>query len=129
MLTKLWPILAGKADANGNTILQNIFSNLLIRTSSSINSRTADVVKTGKPFHLNYFEVYFEAAEMFFYVVNCQRADKKKSSSDANKNQPTFNDGLEDLMCVRVLGVERLPAASYDLQPNLRKKKVFFFAI
>ena len=39
----------------------------------------------------------------------------------------SVDDGLEDIRWVRVLGGEKLPAASYALLPNL--KKGLFFAI
>ena len=80
---------------------------------------------------------------MFFLGANCQRADRNQLvrrstlylNIDAAHGQPTrcparptsINDGLEDIRWIHRLGGESLPAVSYGILPNLKKK--LFFAI
>ena len=72
-----------------------------------------------------------------FHVENCQHADQKQLTRqlafdldiEATYGQPgsrrarpvNVDDGLEDIRCIRGLGGEKLPAASYSLLPNLKK--------
>ena len=78
-----------------------------------------------------------------FHVENFQHADQKELTRrlgfdldiEATHDQPgsfrarpaNVDDGLEDIRWIRGLGGEKLPAASYDLLPNL--KRGLFFAI
>ena len=81
-----------------------------------------------------------------FHVENCQHADQKQLTRrqafnldiEATHGQPgscrarpvKVQDGLEDIRRIRGLEGEKLPAASYALLPNLKKKAyLVFFAI
>ena len=78
------------------------------------------------------------------HVEYCQHADQKQltrreafdldiesihgqpASCRARRPRPVnVDDGLEDIRWIRGLGGEKLPAASYALLPNLKKKHIF----
>ena len=76
-----------------------------------------------------------------FHVENSQHADKKQLTwqqafdlhIESTHRQPAscrarpvnVDDGPEDIRCIRVLGGEKLPAASYSLLLNLKKSSIF----
>ena len=78
---------------------------------------------------------------MRFHVENCQHADQKQLTRrqafdldvEETHGQPgscrarpvKVDDGLEDIRCIRGLGGEQLPVASYALLPNLKKGLLF----
>ena len=82
-----------------------------------------------------YLFLFSYGESCFFLVVNGHHADKKsahatsdlRSGHAINARSTGFVsgktidcDGVECIMCVRGLGGERLPAASYALHPNLK---------
>ena len=93
-----------------------------------------------------FFFFFFHKAEggafcVFFCVVNCQHADQKQLvrrwpfdlDIESAHGQPalcrarpsSLGDGLGYFRSIHVLGDQSLPAASYALLPN-PKKKTFF---
>ena len=107
--------------------------------------RTARYGKNGKNTFVGFFNYLFtrlHAEQNFcFRVDNCQRADQKQLTRrwafdldiESTHDQPAscrarptnVDDGLKDIGWIRGLGGGRLPAASYSLLPNLKKRSIF----
>ena len=121
------------------------FSKILLPKNSRKIPRTDAVGKREKTC-LIFFGVFFllngcRRCNSFFLVANCQHADRnqlvRRSTLDLNIDsthgqparcpaRPTnIDDGLEDIRWIHGLGGESLPAASYDILPNLKKKTIF----
>ena len=82
-------------------------------------------------------------AILFFFVANCQHGDRNQlvrrltfdTDIDSAHGQPArylarptnIDDSLEDIRWIHGLGRESLPATSYGILPN--QKKRLFFAI
>ena len=107
-----------KTDANGNTILHSVVSEVLIRTNSWKYYRTVDVGKTAF-WGGDLFPVFFARRNLVLHVVNCQHVIKKqlmrrqtfdlgiqsthRRPASCQSRPVNVDDGLEDIRWIHCI--------------------------